>query len=99
MYVLRMISAVLHDRRGPAVSEAALDLRPAELTILVPLVAILLVPVGVAGGDQRPRFARAPTRVTSAAVADLGKLANGSRHRNRRRQGSSQTLRSDGSKP
>jgi NADH-quinone oxidoreductase subunit M len=42
MYMLRLISAVLHERRGPAVSEAALDLRSAELAILVPLVGILL---------------------------------------------------------
>jgi NADH-quinone oxidoreductase subunit M len=42
MYVLRMISAVLHERPGSAVSDAALDLRAAELTILVPLVGILL---------------------------------------------------------
>src|SRR5581483_8313341 len=42
MYVLRMISAVLHDRVGSAVSDSALDLRPAELAILVPLIAILL---------------------------------------------------------
>jgi NADH-quinone oxidoreductase subunit M len=43
MYMLRLISAVLHRERGPAVTDAALDLRPAELGILVPLVAILLV--------------------------------------------------------
>ncbi len=43
MYVLRLISAVLHESPGPAVSEAALDLRPAELSVLVPMVAILLV--------------------------------------------------------
>ena len=42
MYVLRMISGVLHDRKGTAVHESALDLRPAELAILVPLIAILL---------------------------------------------------------
>jgi NADH:ubiquinone oxidoreductase subunit 4 (subunit M) len=42
MYVLRLISAVLHRDVGSAVSEAALDLRPAELAILVPLVAALL---------------------------------------------------------
>jgi NADH-quinone oxidoreductase subunit M len=42
MYVLRMISAVLHARKGPAVHDAALDLRPAELAILVPLIALLL---------------------------------------------------------
>ena len=42
MYMLRLISAVLHRQPGPVVSEAALDLRPAELGILVPLVACLL---------------------------------------------------------
>jgi NADH-quinone oxidoreductase subunit M len=43
MYMLRLISAVLHVSSGPSVSEAALDLRPAELGFLVPLVALLLV--------------------------------------------------------
>jgi NADH-quinone oxidoreductase subunit M len=42
MYMLRLISGVLHVSRGPAVTEAALDLRPAELSILVPLIACLL---------------------------------------------------------
>jgi NADH:ubiquinone oxidoreductase subunit 4 (subunit M) len=42
MYMLRLISAVLHRAPGPAVSLAALDLRPAELGVVVPLVACLL---------------------------------------------------------
>jgi NADH-quinone oxidoreductase subunit M len=42
MYMLRLISAVLHDRRGPAVEEGVLDLRPAEIAILAPLVGLLL---------------------------------------------------------
>jgi NADH-quinone oxidoreductase subunit M len=42
MYMLRLISAVLHKEPGPAVSDAALDLRPAELGIVVPLLACLL---------------------------------------------------------
>jgi len=42
MYMLRLISAVLHREIGPSVTDAALDLRPAELGILVPLVACLL---------------------------------------------------------
>ncbi|MFL6037079.1 MAG: NuoM family protein, partial [Gaiellaceae bacterium] len=43
MYVLRLISAVLHREVGPAVSDSALDLRPAELGVTVPLIACLLV--------------------------------------------------------
>jgi NADH-quinone oxidoreductase subunit M len=42
MYILRLISAVLHVEPGPAVTERALDLRPAELGVTVPLVACLL---------------------------------------------------------
>jgi len=53
MYMLRLISAVLHRETGPAVSDAALDLRGAELAIVVPLVGILLVlsawPAAVSG--------------------------------------------------
>jgi hypothetical protein len=40
--VLRLISAVLHERPGSSVTEDALDLRPGELGVLVPLVACLL---------------------------------------------------------
>jgi NADH-quinone oxidoreductase subunit M len=42
MYMLRLISAVLHREVGPAVSDSALDLRPAELGVTVPLIACLL---------------------------------------------------------
>jgi NADH:ubiquinone oxidoreductase subunit 4 (subunit M) len=42
MYMLRLISAVLHRRAGSAVTPAALDLRPGELAVTVPLVACLL---------------------------------------------------------
>jgi NADH-quinone oxidoreductase subunit M len=42
MYVLRLISAVLHEDVGSAVPDAALDLRPAEVGVIVPLVAVLL---------------------------------------------------------
>jgi NADH:ubiquinone oxidoreductase subunit 4 (subunit M) len=42
MYMLRLISAVLHEDPGPRTREEALDLRPAELGIVVPLVACLL---------------------------------------------------------
>jgi NADH-quinone oxidoreductase subunit M len=43
MYVLRMISALLHEGQGRAVPDEALDLRPGEVGVLVPLVAVLLV--------------------------------------------------------
>jgi NADH-quinone oxidoreductase subunit M len=42
MYMLRLISAVLHDEVGTAVPDQALDLRPAEIGLIVPLVAVLL---------------------------------------------------------
>ena len=42
MYMLRAISAVLHQDVGPAVPESALDLRAGELAVVVPLVACLL---------------------------------------------------------
>ena len=43
MYMLRLISAVLHEDVGSAVPDAALDLRPAEVGLLAPLVLVLLV--------------------------------------------------------
>ena len=42
LYALRLISAVLHEASGSTVAPEALDLRPAELAILVPLVACVL---------------------------------------------------------
>jgi NADH-quinone oxidoreductase subunit M len=42
MYMLRLISAVLHEARGPVVSDSALDLRAGELALIAPLVGILL---------------------------------------------------------
>src|SRR5439155_10386911 len=42
MYIVRMISGVLHQDVGSAVPDAALDLRPGELAIVVPLVGLLL---------------------------------------------------------
>jgi NADH-quinone oxidoreductase subunit M len=60
MYMLRLISAVLHQARGSTVSDEALDLRPGELALVVPLVGVLLAlsawPAGIAhhsfAGDQ-----------------------------------------------
>jgi NADH-quinone oxidoreductase subunit M len=53
MYMLRAISAVLHEARGSTVHDEALDLRTGELALIVPLVAALLVlsvwPAGISG--------------------------------------------------
>ncbi len=61
MYMLRLISAVLHEARGSTVSDDAMDLRPGELALVVPLVGILLAlsawPAGIAGhsfGSEPP---------------------------------------------
>ena len=42
MYMLRLISAVLHEARGSTVQDEALDLRTGELALIVPLVGVLL---------------------------------------------------------
>jgi NADH-quinone oxidoreductase subunit M len=42
MYTLRVISAILHERRGVAVPTDARDLRVSELALVVPLVGALL---------------------------------------------------------
>jgi len=51
MYVLRLISAVLHEDVGSAVPATARDLRPVEVSVILPLVAVLLAlsfwPAGV----------------------------------------------------
>jgi NADH-quinone oxidoreductase subunit M len=51
MYMLRLISAVLHEARGSVVADEALDLRAGELALIVPLVAGLVLlsawPAGV----------------------------------------------------
>jgi NADH-quinone oxidoreductase subunit M len=44
MYMLRLVSALLHREIGPAVSRSALDLRRGELAVLIPLVGLLLAP-------------------------------------------------------
>jgi NADH-quinone oxidoreductase subunit M len=61
MYMLRLISAVLHRDVGASVPATARDLRPTELVILVPLLACLLAlsawPAGITdrslGENQR----------------------------------------------
>src|ERR671937_2180558 len=68
MYMLRLISAVLHCEIGPSVPEAALDLRPAELGILLPLVGCLLAlsawPAAISGNAGSVQRGASETRVT-----------------------------------
>jgi NADH-quinone oxidoreductase subunit M len=42
MYTLRVVSAILHVKPGRAVREEALDLRPGELALVLPLLLLLL---------------------------------------------------------
>jgi NADH-quinone oxidoreductase subunit M len=63
MYMLRAISAVLHEAKGSTVADEALDLRPAELGILVPLVGCLLA------------LSAWPAAVTEHSFADEGSFA------------------------
>ena len=57
MYVLRLISGVLHDARGPMVQDQALDLRAGELALVVPLVGALLVLSAWPAGISHHSFA------------------------------------------
>jgi NADH-quinone oxidoreductase subunit M len=56
MYMLRAISAVLHEARGSLVQDEALDLRAGELALIVPLVAALLFISAWPGGIARHSF-------------------------------------------
>jgi NADH-quinone oxidoreductase subunit M len=67
MYMLRLISGVLHREQGPSVPDVALDLRPAELGILLPLIGCLLAlsawPAAISGNtlegsSQTPALAK-----------------------------------------
>jgi NADH:ubiquinone oxidoreductase subunit 4 (subunit M) len=61
MYMLRLISAVLHEARGSTVSDSALDLRPGELSLIVPLVGLLLaLSVWPAGISHHSFFGPSP---------------------------------------
>jgi NADH-quinone oxidoreductase subunit M len=64
MYMLRLISAVLHEARGSTVVDEALDLRPGELSLIVPLVAgLLFLSVWPAGISHHSFFGDRPTTV------------------------------------
>ena len=73
MYMLRMISAVLHQDVGPAVPDAALDLRPAELAVVVPLVGVLLgLSAWPAAISQRSFPANQATATIEGVLAPAG---------------------------
>ena len=72
MYMLRLISAVLHREVGSAVSDAALDLRSAELAILVPLVAILFFLSAWPARDHRALVRRPPSQTRDASTGRPG---------------------------
>jgi NADH-quinone oxidoreductase subunit M len=62
MYMLRLISAVLHEARGSTVADEALDLRPGELALLVPLVCgLLFLSAWPAGISNHSFFGPSPT--------------------------------------
>src|SRR5579864_7808549 len=62
MYMLRLISAVLHEARGSTVQHEALDLRPGELALVVPLVAgLLFLSAWPAGISNHSFFGPSPT--------------------------------------
>jgi NADH-quinone oxidoreductase subunit M len=61
MYMLRLISAVLHEARGSTVSDQALDLRPGELALVIPLVAgLLFLSAWPAGISSHSFFGQSP---------------------------------------
>jgi hypothetical protein len=62
--MLRLISAVLHEARGSTVADEALDLRPGELALVVPLVgALLALSAWPAGISHHSFFGPSPTAV------------------------------------
>jgi NADH-quinone oxidoreductase subunit M len=72
MYMLRLISAVLHQSPGPRVVPEALDLRPAELGVVVPLVGLLLAlsvwPAGISQHSFAGNAAQAVSQQFRAAA-------------------------------
>jgi NADH-quinone oxidoreductase subunit M len=63
MYMLRLISAVLHEARGSTVVDEALDVRPGELALVVPLVgALLLLSAWPAGISHHSFFGQSPAQ-------------------------------------
>jgi NADH-quinone oxidoreductase subunit M len=69
MYVLRLVSAMLHRDPGPAVPETARDLRPAEIGIVLPLVAVLLALSFWPAGVTDHSFGGSPAATVASLVA------------------------------
>ena len=58
MYILRAISAALHEEKGPAVHDRARDLRPAEVGMLMPARRRAALPQLLACRRHRPQLRR-----------------------------------------
>ena len=85
MYMLRLISAVLHREPGEAVSEQAPDLRPAELCIVGALLAGMLAISVWPAGIGKHSFACNQSQASSTqrdAPAQVGLLCVSSRQSN-----------------
>jgi NADH-quinone oxidoreductase subunit M len=74
MYVLRLVSAVLHLDPGSAVPEAALDLRPAESSVIIPLVAVLLALSFWPAGITDHAFGGSPNRAVTSRYTHIEHL-------------------------
>jgi NADH-quinone oxidoreductase subunit M len=75
MYMLRLISAVLHEEVGGGVHEQALDLRPAEVGIVGALVAALLALSFWPAGITDHVFGGEPQRAVEAQFAGTTETA------------------------
>jgi hypothetical protein len=77
MYMLRLISGVLHEARGPRVFDEALDLRVGELAVLVPLVGCLLALSAWPAAVTENLFAGSDVRQGLAVVEVMDLFAAG----------------------
>jgi NADH-quinone oxidoreductase subunit M len=69
MYMLRLISAVLHEEVGAAVHPQALDLRPAEVALVGTLTTALLVLSFWPAAVTEHAFAGRPTDAVTSELA------------------------------
>jgi hypothetical protein len=59
--MLRLISGVLHEARGSTVADEAMDVRPGELALIVPLVVgLLFLSAWPAGISHHSFFGNSP---------------------------------------